>query len=251
MHRFYVSKEDISENINNNQLVIKGEEFQHLSRVLRMSSGQSVTIFDGEGLEYKGNIISIGKVEALVSVGEPLFSLKESSLEVWLVQGIPKGEKMELIIQKATELGVKGIIPLKAKRCVVKLEGKKQLERQKRWQKVAIEAAKQCRRAVIPNILSACTLKEFLKGLPDKYNLLIPWEEGGASLKSLIKEQEKRKVNPIYIMIGPEGGFEQSEVEEVRNYGGIPLTLGQRILRTETASIATLSIVMFGWGDLG
>jgi 16S rRNA (uracil1498-N3)-methyltransferase len=251
MHRFYTAKENISCQEDLRQAVINGEEFKHLSKVLRLYVGDTVTVFDGEGREYEGNIAAIGKEEALVNLEEPLFLPRESPIEILLVQGIPKGEKMEMIIQKATELGVRGIIPLKAERCVVKLEGKKEEERRQRWQKVAAEAAKQCRRALIPEILPACTLEAFLQGLPEEYHLFIPWEEGGSSLKTLLQERECNKEKQIFIMIGPEGGFDEKEVLFVKRRGGIPVTLGPRILRTETAGLAAIAAIMFGWGDLG
>jgi 16S rRNA (uracil1498-N3)-methyltransferase len=270
MHRFFVWKEDIK----NYQAVIKGEEFRHLSKVLRLMAGDAVTIFDGKGREYQGNISTMGKDEAVVEVGEPLFSPRESPLEVWLVQGIPKGEKMEMIIQKATELGVRGVIPLKTQRSVVKLEGKKEEARRERWQKVAVEAAKQCRRALVPEVLSPCSITNFLTGLPLERHLFVPWEEGGVSIKEVLtvnpsfpvtgsasgsiseaKIEPKSKFSPapvpVYLVIGPEGGLAAEEVDQMKKYGGIPLTLGSRILRTETAGLAALAVVMFAWGDLG
>lgn len=255
MHRFYVPKAKIMEELNHKcQAVIDGEEFQHLSRVLRLSAGESVLVFDGEGCEYPGVILSSGKAEAVVSLGEPLFCPRESPLEVWLVQGIPKGEKMEQIIQKTTELGVRGIIPLKTERSVVKLEGKKEAERQKRWQKVALEAAKQCRRAFVPRVLLPSSLEDFLQGLPPRRHLFVPWEEGGCSLKKVLHEQAAQSAGealPVYLLIGPEGGLTQQEVAKMQSQGGIPITLGPRILRTETAGLAALSAIMFAWGDWG
>lgn len=253
MHRFYVPKEQIREDLNHKrQVVISGGEFRHLARVLRLSVGESVILFDGEGCEYPGTISAMGKDDALVGIGEPFFFARESPLEVWLVQGIPKGEKMEMIIQKATELGVRGIVPFKAQRSVVKLEGQKEVERQKRWQKVALEAVKQCRRTVIPKVVPPCSLEKFLQGLPDQRHLFIPWEEGGCALKKVLTEQEKQKSGkrlPVYLIIGPEGGLTKLEVAEMQSYGGIPITLGPRTLRTETASLAALAAVMFAWGD--
>ena len=128
MHRFYVAAEDIYQDQDNcGRAVIKGQEFQHLSRVLRLSPGKEVVVFDGVGKEYVGRVVSLEKGEALVSIAKPSLFARESFLEVWLVQSLSKGAKMNLIIQKATELGVRGIIPLKTQHCVVKLEGKKKL----------------------------------------------------------------------------------------------------------------------------
>jgi len=251
MHRFYVPPEDFYEDQDNCKgALLKGQEFIHLSRVLRLLPEQEVFVFDGLGREYVGKIITIHKDEALLSIKDSPFLPRESSLEVWLVQGIPKGEKMELIIQKATELGVRGIIPLKAQRCVVKLEGKKEKERRNRWQKVALEAVKQCHRALIPTVMPASTMKEFLQGLPPKRHLLIPWEEGGSPFKEALKRVVGLQDSlPVYLIIGPEGGFAAEEVQQVQCCGGITVSLGPRILRTETAGLAALSALMFAWGD--
>lgn len=269
MHRFWVPKKAIK----NGQAVIKGEEFSHLSKVLRLNAGDAICVFDGEGHEYAGKLIAVAKDEAIAQVGEPLALSKESPLDVWLVQGIPKGEKMELILQKATELGVRGIIPLKTKRCVVKLEGKKEEERRVRWQRVALEAAKQCGRACVPEVVAPCSIQDFLRIIPPKRHLFVPWEEGGFSIKEVLSHHGMGQLPqysafqpasgdltdsryqadspPIYLVIGPEGGLAAEEVQELKKSGGIPLTLGPRILRTETAGLAALAVVMFAWGDLG
>jgi 16S rRNA (uracil1498-N3)-methyltransferase len=254
MHRFYVPPAEIYQDQEGQRwAIIKGQEFGHLSRVLRILPGREVTVFDGLGKEYIGKVVSLQKEEALVSIEKSFLFPRESSLEVWLVQSIPKGEKMELIIQKATELGVRGIIPLKTQRCVVKLEGKKEVERRKRWQKVALEAVKQCQRALIPTVLPVRSLEEFLHELPSLRHLFIPWEESSCSFKDTLKDvlKEQKGEAPIYLMIGPEGGFAEEEVEQVQSYGGIPVSLGPRILRTETASLAALATLMFAWGDWG
>lgn len=263
MHRFWVPKEAIK----NGQAVIKGEEFSHLSKVLRLNAGDAIRVFDGEGHEYAGKLIALAKDEAIAEVGEPLALSKESPLDVWLVQGLPKGEKMELIIQKATELGVRGIIPLKTQRCVVKLEGKKEEERRVRWQRVALEAAKQCGRARVPEVLAPCGIRDFLRTIPPERHLFVPWEEGGFSIKEVLSHhgmgqlpqysafqpasRDQADSRPIYLVIGPEGGLAAEEVQELKKSGGLPLTLGPRILRTETAGLAALAVVMFAWGDLG
>ncbi|HHZ17592.1 MAG TPA: 16S rRNA (uracil(1498)-N(3))-methyltransferase [Clostridia bacterium] len=277
MHRFFVPKEAI----NNGKVLIQGQEFAHLSRVLRLTIGDVVAVFDGVGHEYAGRITALRKNEALVEVQEKPAPSKESPLELWLVQGIPKGEKMELIIQKATELGVRGIIPLKTARCVVKLKGKE--ERRQRWQKIAVEAAKQCGRAFVPEVVTPCSIGEFLERLPQKRHFFVPWEEGGVSFKEVLMGQnttrqeaigqdltgqdsigQKATVQneqkatgrevfaaPVYLVIGPEGGLAAEEVDRMKEYGAIPVTLGPRILRTETASLVSIALVMFAWGDLG
>lgn len=253
MHRFYVAAEDIYQDQDNcGRAVIKGQEFQHLSRVLRLSPGRAVVVFDGTGKEYVGKLVSLEKGEALVSIAKPSLFARESFLEVWLVQSLSKGAKMNLIIQKATELGVRGIIPLKTQHCVAKLEGKKEVERRQKWQKVALEAVKQCRRTLLPTVLPVCSLEEFLQKLPVKRHLFMPWEQGGSSLRYVLAEERTSKTArtvPVYLLIGPEGGFAEEEVKQVQSYGGIPVSLGPRILRTETAGLAALAVLMFAWGD--
>jgi len=249
VHRFQVPPGDIS----NGLARVKGDELQHLARVLRLAAGDPVVVFDGQGREYMGVIECLDKTEAVVRVQSSTYCNRESPLEIWLAQGLPKGDKMELIIQKGTELGVRGIVPLVTERAVVKLEGKKKDQRQSRWQKVAVEAAKQCRRTVVPEIISARTIKQFLSGLSRECLVLIPWEEGGQPLKRVLREKEAHflTAKPVYILIGPEGGLDEKEVGLAQNAGGIPVTLGPRILRTETAGLAVLAAVMYEWGDLG
>lgn len=247
MHRFYVPAEDI----HSNKAVVTGDEYRHLAKVLRLSAGDAVIVLDGQGLEYAGVIENLDREGAVVILGQPVLNPRESPLEAWLIQGLPKGEKMEWVIQKATELGVRGLIPLETGRSVVKLAGKKKQERQERWQKVALEAAKQCRRALAPQVMLPCSLEELPERLPEARVLLLPYEKGGRPLKEVLTNQSKIAETPVFFMIGPEGGFEEKEVSFAQTLGAITVTLGPRILRTETAGVALLAAVMYEWGDLG
>jgi 16S rRNA (uracil1498-N3)-methyltransferase len=261
VHRFYVTPANID--IANRIATVRKEELHHLAGVLRLKSGDDVVIFDGAGWEYQGLIKSITKAEAIIIINASHFFARESELEVWLIQGIAKGDKMEFIIQKAVELGVRGIIPLEAKRSVVKLFGSKKTEREKRWQKAAVEAAKQSRRTLVPIVKPAQGLQQILCELPPQRHLLVPWEEGGASLREVLRQQVAPldealpgetlpgEAVPIYILIGPEGGLTSVEVDLTREFGGIPVTLGPRILRTETAGLAAIAAVMYERGDWG
>jgi 16S rRNA (uracil1498-N3)-methyltransferase len=245
VHRFYVSREQI----NNGTATINGEEYKHLARVLRLVPGDLVVVFDGAGWEYDGVIKRLQDGQADVSLTSSRFLPRESALEVWLAQGLPKGDKMELIIQKATELGVRGIIPLELERSIVKLDEKKKKEKRERWQKIAVEAVKQSRRSLIPQVLQPCSLELFLGNIPQGALLLVPWEEGGASLKGVLEKTPSNK--PVYIIIGPEGGLSEKEVALARSSGAVTVSLGPRILRTETAGLAAVTAVMYQWGDLG
>lgn len=249
MERFYVEPQAFGQR----EARITGEEFNHLKKVLRLNAGDQVEIFDGAGVGFAGQLISVGQGEAVVSLDEPVLQKRDSSLKVCLAQGIPKGEKMEWIVQKATELGVAAILPLELSRCVVRLEGdKKRQERQARWQKVAREAARQCGRLTVPEVMAPMDLAAFLRQIETSDLLLIPWEEGGQSLNKFFEEAglspEGKKV---YMMIGPEGGISEKEVEQGRQAGGQTLTLGPRILRTETAGLMLLSVLQYQWGDTG
>lgn len=254
MHRFHVP----SEHIKDGQAKVHGEELKHLSRVLRLRVGDPVVVFDGQGWEYQGNITALAEDGALVKIETATYLPVESPLQLWLVQGIPKGDKMEWIIQKTTELGLFGVIPWAASRSVVKLEGKKKTEREERWRKIALEAAKQCRRALVPEVTGVMGLKSFLESLPQNYLLLVPWEEGGQPLKNVLGEARKANgegsagnSRPVYLVIGPEGGIAEEEVALIREYGGIAVTLGPRILRTETAGLISAALALYELGDLG
>ncbi len=267
MERFYVPAAGIS----SETAWIRGEAFKHLSKVLRLSPGDAVEIFDGEGKGYQGKIREITRDEAAVSLTGMVAQRRESPLRTCLVQGIPKGEKMEWVVQKATELGVSEIIPLELTRSVVKLDqDKKRRERQERWQKVAAEAARQCGRLAIPKVHMPQTLKKFLGELDDHDLLLVPWEEGGEALGAVLEKQKgkldrlrfeeaegaseetgREEAGCLYMLIGPEGGMAAGEVELAKASGGINVTLGPRILRTETAGLMLLSVLQFLWGDTG
>lgn len=276
MERFFT---DII-NIKDDCAWISGDELKHLSKVLRMKPGDALEIFDGQGRGFHGELASVTARMAEVHGLSPIDQVRESPLKVCLVQGIPKGEKMEWVAQKATELGVHRIIPLECCRSVVKLTlDKKRKERQERWQKVAAEASRQCGRFTIPVVESPMPPKDFFALLKPNDLFLVPWEEGGLALRSVLGQYKAQnalhdttqkisaaktqqgKVGSaagstdlpgyLYVMIGPEGGLTVEEVEQAKAKGGIPVTLGPRILRTETAGLACLAILQYEWGDMG
>ncbi|MDX9870831.1 MAG: 16S rRNA (uracil(1498)-N(3))-methyltransferase [Clostridia bacterium] len=249
MHRFIVDPQGIE----NGLAIITGEEGQHLTRVLRLKSGDPVLVFDGQGREAAGVITVIGKNQAEVALSACSLINKESPLELWLAQGIAKGEKMDLIIQKAVELGVWGIIPVETRRTVVRLDSGKKAGKQERWQKIAAEAAKQSGRSWLPTVAESCGLSEFLQNLPAEKMLLAAWEGGGEPLKALAQQftQEEIRKIPVYLLIGPEGGLSTEEADLLVQNGARLVTLGPRILRTETAGLALTAALMYQWGDWG
>jgi 16S rRNA (uracil1498-N3)-methyltransferase len=158
---------------------------------------------------------------------------------------------MEWVVQKATELGVSRIIPLELSRSIVKLDGKKRTERQQRWQKVAAEAARQSGRLTIPTVMQPMNLTSFLQQLTEADKLLVPWEDGGMPLRQALTKLPPEPEGMVYFMIGPEGGLTTAEVQQAKGLGGQNVTLGPRILRTETAGLALLAILQYEWGDVG
>ncbi|MFZ5631218.1 MAG: 16S rRNA (uracil(1498)-N(3))-methyltransferase [Bacillota bacterium] len=245
MRRFFISPEQFEAD----KPVIRGPDVKHMVKVLRLKPGDMVELLDGTGRAARARIDSAGSVEVVCTRLEEVIPGGEPPVKVTLVQGLAKGEKMDLVIQKSTELGVAEIIPLICRRSVVRLEDKRAAGRQERWQRVAVEAAKQCRRARLPVVRSAQGLDEVLDGMPVGTAAFLPWEEErDRSFGQLLQGENPGRV---YIFIGPEGGFEKSEVEGARRRGVVTVTLGPRILRTETAGLACLALIMHRWGDLG
>lgn len=244
MSRFFISPEQF----DSPRPTVSGPDVRHITKVLRLGAGDSIDLLDGAGRAAVAVIEHFGKDGIVCRKTEHFSPGGEPPIDVFLVQGLAKGEKMEYVIQKSTELGVSGIIPLVSKRSVVRLDGEKKASRQSRWQRVALEASKQCRRARIPEVFPPREMGEVLRGIPPGALSILPWEgEKSLSLKDALPEE---KPGRLYIFVGPEGGFEDSEVEEARGSGVVTVSLGPRILRTETAGPACLAIIMHKWGDL-
>lgn len=241
MYRFYVEQNQVGDQV----ISITGSDVNHIKNVLRMRVGEKIIICNGQGKDFY--CIIDGESDGLIvaSIQEVRDTQTELAGKLYLFQGIPKKDKMELIIQKAVELGAYEIIPVMTKRTVVKLEDKKkELKKLERWQAIATSAAKQSNRGIIPKVAETMTFKEaiaFSKNLECK---LIPYEnaEDITSTRALIGSIKGNQ--SVGIFIGPEGGFEESEVQLATEADIKPITLGRRILRTETAGIAILSMIM-------
>jgi 16S rRNA (uracil1498-N3)-methyltransferase len=222
---------------------------QHVIKVLRLGEGAVLQVADGTGMEYEGSIVERGKDFIKLSIIEQYYKCNEPKVEVTLLQGIPKGDKMELIIQKCTELGVKKFVPVACQRSVVRLSPEKAKNKQIRWQRICEEAAKQSKRSIIPQVSQVCNLAQALNDIHQDEVLLIPWEEEKAnSLKASLQHLRGKRIS---IFIGPEGGLTLEEVSLAQAAGGEIVTLGPRILRTETAGLAVVSMVLYELGDLG
>lgn len=243
MQRFFVEPYQIEE--EKQCIHITGSDVNHIKNVLRMKPGEEVWISSGQEKEYHCAIESLEPEEILLQIMDIQEADYELPNRIYLFQGLPKGDKMELIIQKAVELGVYGIIPVETKRCVVKLDAKKAKKKVERWQQISESAAKQSKRMLVPEVYPVISCKDALV-LAKKLDIcLIPYElaKGIQDTRDFIDSIAPGK--SIGIFIGPEGGFEGEEVEMAVSMGARPVTLGKRILRTETAGLAMLSVLMF------
>ncbi|HXX33552.1 MAG TPA: 16S rRNA (uracil(1498)-N(3))-methyltransferase [Thermodesulfobacteriota bacterium] len=245
MPRFYIPQP----HIENGLLRIEGEEVRHIRKVLRLKAGDEVLVFDGLGKEFEGTIVEEGSSSVMVRIQRMLSPKGDSPLEVTLAQSLLKGEKMDYLIQKATELGVKEIVPFFSSRSVPLLEKSRSLKRRHRWEKIAVEASKQCGRGVVPKIEPLQDYSDVLHAASTDHLRLILWEREGIKLKEMLGGSKERK--KIFFVIGPEGGFSRDEIEKAERAGFVAVSLGRRILRAETASLCFLSILQYEWGDIG
>ena len=241
MHHFFVTPDQVFDET----IVIDGQDVNHMKNVLRMKLGEQVKISDGNNKNYLCEIQELTDAEVRLGILEELEENTELDSKIYLFQGLPKNDKMELIVQKAVELGAYQIIPVATKRAVVKLDAKKAAKKVERWNGISESAAKQAGRSVIPEVTEVLTFTEALKKAQELDVILIPYElaEGMKETKEIISNVSKGQ--SIGIFIGPEGGFEVSEVEKAIEMGAKSITLGRRILRTETAGMTILSILMF------
>ncbi|MCX7773912.1 MAG: 16S rRNA (uracil(1498)-N(3))-methyltransferase [Clostridia bacterium] len=237
--------------IRDRLITITGEDVKHLRQVLRLEPGEVIGVFDGTGREYTAELLEVDKNQAVAKVLSSILSETEPKVRVTLFQGFPKGEKMDLIIQKAVELGVYEIVPVLTERSVVQLDGKEREKKGERFNKIAREAAKQCRRAYVPRVISPVTLNEALL-LCSKYDkaVVLYENEEKKCLKELLKCYTINKTGEIVLFIGPEGGFSPQEIVKLMDHGFDSASLGKRILRAETAAISVLSILMYEMGEL-
>lgn len=224
---------------------IMGSDVNHIKNVLRMKTGDKVYLSNGSDLEYECSLSEWTQDSILAKIEDVHGMETELPAKITLYQGLPKGDKMEMIIQKAIELGVTEIVPTAMKRCVVKLDAKKAAKKVSRWNTIALSAAKQAKRGIIPEVREVRSFKEILEEVKDIELMLVPYEEakGMQESKELINKANGKK--SIGIIIGPEGGFEKEEIEQLKAVGGKTMSLGKRILRTETAGMTVLSILMF------
>ena len=241
MYRFFVKQEQID--MEEKKIHITGSDVNHIKNVLRMRQGETILISAGDNLEYTCLVSEMEAEEVIADISYVQEVGMELPSKIYLFQGLPKGDRMEYIIQKSVELGVHEIIPVAMKYCVVKLDAKKAGNKVKRWQAISESAAKQSKRSKIPEVHTVMSFKEAVVYAKQQDMILVPYENerGMEATREALK-----KVKPgqsISVFIGPEGGFSEEEIELLRQDAEV-LSLGKRILRTDTAAICTMSMLM-------
>ncbi|MBQ3545305.1 MAG: 16S rRNA (uracil(1498)-N(3))-methyltransferase [Lachnospiraceae bacterium] len=248
MHHFFVTPDNV--NIEDKKIVITGSDVNHIKNVLRMKIGEELLISDGAGQDYMCEVEEFtDSSEVIAKINETEFSGTELSSKIFLFQGLPKSDKMELIIQKAVELGVFEIIPVATKRAIVKLDKKKEQSKINRWNEISKSAAKQSRRSIIPKVCNVMSFKEAIEYAKTLDINLIPYENYKDMQETKTVINEITKDQNIGIFIGPEGGFADEEVELAVNNNVKRISLGKRILRTETAGLMIISVLMYKLED--
>ena len=239
MYNFFV---DETQKLNN-KYVITGTDFNHIKNVLRMSVGDTFLVSEN-GISNLCEIEDFIEDSVIVKVIEENYNDTNLPIKIFLFQGLPKGDKMELIIQKTVELGVEGIIPVEMNRCVVKLDDKKKKSKVSRWQTISESAAKQSKRNTIPEISDVLTYKQAMGKAREMDLFLVPYESKNGMEDTKTALSQIKNGMSVGILIGPEGGFDEKEVEMAFENGGKVVSLGKRILRTETAAITSVSMCM-------
>lgn len=247
MRRFYTDQQSIVDTM----VRITGEEAHHIANVLRMHPDESIILFDGSGWDYEIRLQTISSQLVTGDIISRTLNTSEPPIKITLVQGLAKGEKMDFIIQKAVEVGVSRIIPIHCDYSVVKLEGKKSAARVERWNRMTIEACKQCGRSQPPPVETVSGFESVRRRLAGQPQILFYEQSKEQGLGNIIKQHRQLFLEQgLTIYIGPEGGFSPAEIQKFQGNGGWIAGLGPRILRTETAGVVALSILMWELGDL-
>lgn len=245
MARFFLPTQQIQDC----RATLIGDELNHLRRVLRLRTEDRVVLFDDAGCEHEGIIRDLSEDRAEIEILRSYHVDNESPLKITLALGLTKGEKMDWVVEKATELGVHTILPFFSRYTVPKLNETKMAQRSERWQKIAVSAAKQCGRARIPKILALTEFRDLLKTVSGDALPLLFWEKECEQRLSELKET-RTSISEVVVTIGPEGGFSAQEAALALDQGFQSVRLGRRILRAETAAVAALAAVQLLWGDL-
>ena len=246
MHRFFVPQ------LYNEEMYIEGVDARHISKVLRMQPGTQLQIVSDDGVSAMAEITAIDSERVTVRCLEKLAESHEPRVKLVLAQGLAKGEKMDFIIQKAVEMGAYSVIPVAMEHSVVRLDGAKAAKKVERWQKIAESAAKQSKRDIIPEVQPVKSMAKMLAKCACQTKIIAYECEDRLSLKAALKAAEEAGgISELLLIIGPEGGISEGELEQARQAGAVPVSLGRRILRAETAGLVAISAIFYETGDLG
>lgn len=247
MRRFFIEQTKIT----STKIFITGSDAAHIKKVLRMKSGDRIGLFDGRGFEYEARIENLlaGSVE--VSITKRFLSASESPVQIIVAQALLKDKKMDILARQLTEIGITKLIPFTSIRSVPRPDKKRLSERRKRWEKIAIEALKQCRRGHVTEIGETITFNDVIK-IDDECDLkIVFWENESKPISDAVQQVHDRHYRKILAVLGPEGGFSEKEIEDARACGFVTASLGPRILRAETAAVAACTILQYLFGDMG
>ncbi|KEO83794.1 16S rRNA (uracil(1498)-N(3))-methyltransferase [Tumebacillus flagellatus] len=246
MQRYFVQPDAIADG----RVTITGDDVKHIVRVMRMEAGEEVIVCDGLGRAFRVELTDLGDSSVEANIVEELAQSPEPAVKITLAQGLPKGDKMELIVQKGTEVGIARFLPVDMARCVVQYDAKKEAKRRERWQKIAKEAAEQAHRNLIPSIGEPMSFKQVMSSLDGFDLVVVPYEgEKARSLREVLADAPDAR--HICVLIGPEGGIADAEIETALSKGALPVTLGPRILRTETAGLVAATCIYYHYGEMG
>lgn len=246
MYQFFIKETQCKEN----EVILQGQDVNHIANVLRLDIKEEIELVEEENEKiYRAEIKKIEKQQIICQIKEEKNLIKEK-IQIHLFQGLPKAEKMETIIQKTTEIGICEITPLRLRRCIVKLDDKTEKKKLERWQKIAEAASKQCKANQITKIHYPIEIKTLMKQIENFDLVLVAYEkEKQNTIKKVLQMQEKKPIK-LAIIIGPEGGIEETEIEElIQNIKVKTISLGRRILRTETAPMVLTSILQYEFGE--
>ena len=243
MHRFFIPQ------LYNEEMSITGVDAKHIGKVLRMQPGDKLQIVSDDGVSALAEVTAISETTVTVRCLEVLAESHEPAVKITLAQGLAKGEKMAFIIQKAVELGAYSIVPVAMEHSVVRLDGAKADKKVERWQKIAEAAAKQSKRDIIPQVQAVQSVSQMLANNNCKTKIIAYECEDRMSLKTALREAGQ--LDDLLLIIGPEGGISEGELSKAREAGAVPVSLGRRILRAETAGLVAMSAIFYETGDLG
>ena len=247
MRRFFIEQTKIT----STKIFITGSNAAHIKKVLRMKSGDRIELFDGRGFEYEARIENLlaGSIE--VSITKRFLSASESPVQIIVAQALLKDRKMDSLTRQLTEIGITKLIPFTSIRSVPRPDKKRLSARRKRWEKIAIEALKQCRRGIVTRIGETITFNDVIK-IDDECDLkIVFWENESKPVSYAAQQVHDRHYRKILAVLGPEGGFTEKEIEDARACGFVTASLGPRILRAETATVAACTILQYLFGDMG